>query len=79
MKEQVKSKLIAILNEKFTLETDEVNDDSHLKDDLGLDSLDEVEFVMKIEKEFNITVDDDKVLEFKRLSEYVEYIETLVD
>jgi len=29
-----------------------------LTDDLGMDSLDIVEFIMKVEKEFDITIDD---------------------
>jgi acyl carrier protein len=31
---------------------------SNLTDDLGMDSLDIVEFIMKIEKEFDLTIDD---------------------
>jgi acyl carrier protein len=35
---------------------------ARLTDDLGMDSLDIVEFIMKVEKEFDLTIDDNDPL-----------------
>lgn len=48
-----------ILVDIYNLEPLEVIDDAYLKDDLGLDSLDVVEFTMEIEKEFEIRLEDE--------------------
>lgn len=37
---------------------DEIKDDSSLFNDLGADSLDVVEIIMEIEKQFNVSIDD---------------------
>lgn len=50
-----------ILVDKLGVETNEVLPDSNLAQDLGADDLDRVEIVMKLEREFDITIPDDAV------------------
>lgn len=51
--------------------------DSHIEDDLGADSLDIVEIVMELEKEFDVTVDEEKVYSLTRVNKVIEFIENL--
>lgn len=44
-------------------------------DDLGLDSLDRVEVVMKIEEEFGIEVSDDDAERLQTVADAVRYVE----
>jgi len=37
----------------------ELTDDANLVEDLGLDSLDSVEFIMELEKQFNMVIPDE--------------------
>lgn len=56
---EVNNKVIEILKDK--LGVDEISSDDHLIEDIGADSLDIVELVMEIEKEFGISITDDEV------------------
>ncbi len=43
--------------------------------DLGADSLDVVEFVMEVEKEFDITISDEEAAKLATVGDAVKYIE----
>ena len=48
-------------------------------DDFGFDSLDKTEFVMKVESEFDVTVEDEDVDELKNIGDVVEFIKRYED
>lgn len=48
---------------------------SDLVNDLGADSLDVVEIVMSIEKEFNLTISDEELEKIKKVSNLITIIE----
>ena len=60
LNESQKQKVKEILADKLVLDPslDEIKDDSSLFNDLGADSLDVVEIIMEIEKQFNVSIDD---------------------
>jgi len=65
------------------IEKDFLHDDTKVKaedtaDSLGLDSLDIVELIMAVEKEYSIDIDDDKVENSVTVGKFVEYIDTLL-
>ena len=58
-----------IIEEKLGVDASEVKPEATFTNDLGADSLDTVELIMELEKEFNITIPDDSYDE-KFLSNY---------
>jgi acyl carrier protein len=70
----IKEKLTAIL-EEYRGKDSTLNENATF-DEMGFDSLDKVELLMKVEEEFNIVFEDD--LQINSLSELVAKIETLV-
>ncbi len=46
--------------------------------EIGIDSIDLLDFVVKIEEEFNVVIDDSKLLEIEKVSDIVEIIESLI-
>ena len=78
-KQDLTNKLKEIISDKTGIEINEVTNDSHLKDDLGADSLDSIEIVMEAEKQFNIAVPDEYYDEVKTVSEAVEYILKIIN
>jgi acyl carrier protein len=69
--EQVK----AIIVEKLGVNADEVKETSSFVNDLGADSLDVVEFVMEVEKKFDIQIPDDDAGKLDTVDKAVAYIE----
>ncbi|HEV3121891.1 MAG TPA: acyl carrier protein [Isosphaeraceae bacterium] len=51
--------------------------ETRLVDDLGLDSLDIVGVIMKIEDRFGLQIDVDEVPNFERVSDILEYVTKL--
>ena len=71
----VLEKVKAILAEQFDVEEDKVTADTDLLEDLGADSLDEVDLLMSIEDEFGVEVPDDEIENIKTVGSLVSYIE----
>lgn len=60
-REEIESVVAEIVGNCTYAPTDDVQMDKLLRDDLGLDSLDCVEIVMELEKEFGISIPDNEV------------------
>lgn len=58
LNEDQKGKVNSILMDKLCVDQHEIKDESNLRDDLGADSLDEVELMMEFGKEFDIAIPD---------------------
>ena len=57
---QIEEKVIGLLSDYSNLEdASSINSSSHLEGDLGLDSLDRIETIMRLEEEFNISFEDE--------------------
>ncbi len=69
--EQVKK----IVIEKLDVSEDKVTETATFSNDLGADSLDVVEFIMEVEKEFNITIPDDEAMKLNTVGDAVKYID----
>ena len=69
--EQVKK----IVAEKLGVSEEKVTETAAFVNDLGADSLDVVEFVMEVEKEFDITIPDDAAAKLVTVGDAVKYIE----
>ena len=68
-------KVAAILAEHADLDVNEITEESSFED-LGLDSLDTVELVMKLEEEFEIELDTDESI--KTVQDLVRSIQAKV-
>ncbi len=70
-------KVKKIVCEKLGVDESKVTETASFVNDLGADSLDVVEFVMEIEKEFNITIPDEDATKLATMSvgDAVKYID----
>lgn len=74
-REEIEAKVKEIIAEKAECEISEVNEQTNLEETLGMDSLDRVELIMEIEKEFIISVPDDEAVKVSNLSDCVALVE----
>ena len=68
-------KLKEILSKNTHIQTDEINENSNLKTDLGLTSLDLAELACMVEDEFDIEIPDKAIKELKTVGDVISFIE----
>ena len=77
-REQIKKDLYDLLvaqNTKFSKSLDSITDESNLRADLGLDSIQMLYFVILIETKFEIEFDNTEMSEFKTFGDIINYIQ----
>ena len=72
---EIESKVVAIIEEKLGVDAAEVKPEASFTNDLGADSLNTVELIMEFEKEFGISVSDDKAEKIATVGDAIAYIE----
>ena len=55
---EIESKVVSIIVDKLGVDAAEVKPEASFTNDLGADSLDTVELIMELEKEFGVTIPD---------------------
>ncbi len=68
-------KVKKIIVEQLGVDEAEVTPEASITDDLGADSLDQVELVMAFETEFNIDIPDEEAEKIKTVGDAVQKIE----
>ncbi len=71
----VEERVVDIVAEQLGVSKDKVARDTSFVNDLGADSLDQVELVMELEEEFDINIPDDAAEKIQTVGQAVEYIE----
>ncbi|MCX4278625.1 MULTISPECIES: acyl carrier protein [Muribaculum] len=72
---EIASRVKAIIADKLNVDENEVTENAEFTKDLGADSLDTVELIMEFEKEFGITIPDDKAEGITTVKDAIDYIE----
>jgi acyl carrier protein len=70
-------KVKKIIVEQLGVEEGEVTPEASITDDLGADSLDQVELVMAFETEFNIDIPDEEAEKIKTVGDAVSKIDAM--
>ena len=71
----IEAKVKAIIVDKLSVDESEVKNEASFANDLGADSLDTVELIMEFEKQFGITIPDDKAEKIATVGDAIAYIE----
>ena len=72
----ITEKVNAIIVDNLGVDAAEVVADASFTNDLGADSLDTVELIMEIEKEFDIQIPDDKAEAIVTVGDAIAFIES---
>ncbi|MCL1949112.1 MAG: acyl carrier protein [Turicibacter sp.] len=72
MLDQIKS----VMAEALNVNEEEINLESNLKEDLGIDSLDAVELIMELEDTFDLKIEESEANGFVTVKNIVDFIES---
>jgi acyl carrier protein len=69
--------VIKIIAEGLSVPKSKVTSEAHLRDDLGVDSLDVVEILIEIEEGFNIEIQDEQAEKWETVGDVIATVEGL--
>jgi len=72
---EIAEKVKAIIVDKLGVDAAEVKPEASFTNDLGADSLDQVELIMEFEKAFELQIPDDQAEKIGSVGEAIKYIE----
>ncbi len=72
---EVTTKVKAIIVDKLGVDETEVTNEASFTNDLGADSLDTVELIMELEKEFDIQIPDDEAEGIATVGDAIKFVE----
>ena len=71
----VQDRVFEIVSEHMSTTPDRLSRDTSFINDLGADSLDQVELVMELEEEFNISIPEERAEQIQTVGQAIDYIE----
>lgn len=74
-KKELADKVKALISEQLGVDEAEITPSASFADDLGADSLDQVELVMALEEAFDLEISDADVERISTVQDAVEYVE----
>lgn len=72
--EDIRARVIKVVAATLKIDEDKVKEDSDFVEDLGADSLDQVELSMAIEEAFEIEIPDDAASNIKTIPDMIELV-----
>ncbi len=75
----LKERAIKIVVEQLGVDESEVTETAHINDDLGADSLDQVELIMALEEEFDVEIPDEDAESLVTIGALLSYFEGKVE
>ena len=71
---EVEAKVKKIIEEKLSVNADQITNDAKFAEDLKADSLDTVELVMALEDEFGLDIPDEEAEKIKTVQYAIDYV-----
>lgn len=71
----IEEKVRAFLIDDLEIEEEKIFGEASLKDDMGIDSLDFVDIVVIVERNFGFKIKPEEMVNVKTLNDFLDYIE----
>lgn len=78
-RKEIEEKVRAFLIDDLEIDEDKIREDAKLKDDMGIDSLDFVDIVVIVEKNFGFKIKPEEMQGVATLHDFCDYIERKVN
>lgn len=76
---EIEEKVKAFLIDELEIDKEKIFPDAKLKDDMGIDSLDFVDIVVIVERNFGFKIKAEEMVGVDTFSKFCDYIETKVN
>ena len=76
---EIEEKVKAFLIDELEIDEEKIFPDAKLKDDMGIDSLDFVDIVVIVERNFGFKIKAEEMIGVDTFSKFCDYIETKVN
>ena len=77
-RQEIEEKVKAFLIDDLEIDEDKIFDEAKLKEDMGIDSLDFVDIVVIVEKNFGFKIKPEEMKDITTLSQFCDFIESKV-
>ena len=77
-RQEIEEKVRAFLIDDLEIDEEKIKDDATLKEDMGIDSLDFVDIVVIVEKNFGFKIKPEEMTSVTTLRQFCDYIESKV-
>ena len=77
-RQEIEEKVRAFLVDELEIDEEKIFPDASLKDDMGIDSLDFVDIVVIVERNFGFKIKPEEMQDVTTLSQFCDYIESKV-
>lgn len=75
---EIEEKVKSFLIDDLEIEEENIFPEAQLKEDMGIDSLDYVDIVVIVEKNFGFKIKPQEMAEVKTLAQFYDYIESKI-
>ncbi len=72
-------RVVAVIADKLDIPAEDIAEESKFVEDLNADSLDQVELIMALEDEYDITIPDEDAQKIVSVKDALDYIDTNVE
>lgn len=73
-----REKIIELLLNVTLIDYEEINENTSFRNDLAFDSIDRIELIMWIEKEYQVSIPDNEVSHIETVGQLDEYLNKLI-
>jgi acyl carrier protein len=74
--EEIYQDIIKVLAKITRIDASSINDDVLIRDELGIDSLMGIEIIAKVEKYYNIHLEESLLLEINRVGDFINLVKS---
>ncbi len=71
----IHDRVIKIIADKLVINESEITPNANFKKDLGADSIDLVELIMEFEREFDLSIPDDRAEAIQTVGDAIKFLE----
>lgn len=75
----ITERVTLIIADKLSIDASDVTAEANFKEDLGADSIDLVELIMEFEREFELSIPDEKAEEIQTVGNAIEFLEQAIN